>query len=100
MGGGGNILEVKFLPGNTIFPGMLFQTSYQTWECFNIPKHSRKIKRFPHIKSPLKVYGIDFGWGRSRKVYATFVDRVGAFSLFEFRNTDGGVEIAQELESF
>ena len=57
MGGGGNVLRVKFLPRNAIFPGMSLQTSYQTWECYNI---LGKIKRFQHTKRPLGVYYLSF----------------------------------------
>ncbi|CAL0321717.1 unnamed protein product [Lupinus luteus] len=63
-----------------------------------------------------EVYGIDFGWGKPKKVDVTSIDKTGAFSLSESKNFDGGVEIGlalnkvemeafvavfhQELESF
>ncbi|WJX65749.1 hypothetical protein P8452_50375 [Trifolium repens] len=52
-----------------------------------------------------EVYGIDFGFGKPKKVDMTSTDKTGAFSLSESRNNDGGVEIGlalnkQEMEAF
>ncbi|KAE9590320.1 hypothetical protein Lal_00028073 [Lupinus albus] len=44
-----------------------------------------------------EVYGIDFGWGRPKKVDVTSIDKTGAFSLSESKNNDGGVEIGLAL---
>ncbi|TKY50178.1 Phenolic glucoside malonyltransferase 2 [Spatholobus suberectus] len=44
-----------------------------------------------------EVYGVDFGWGRPRKVDVTSVDKTGAFSLAESRDLSGGIEIALAL---
>lgn len=52
-----------------------------------------------------EVYGVDFGWGRPKKVDITSIDKTGAFSLSESRNDNGGIEIGlvlnkQEMEAF
>ncbi|KAE9612615.1 hypothetical protein Lal_00006019 [Lupinus albus] len=52
-----------------------------------------------------EVYGIDFGWGRPKKVDVSSIDRTGAFSLSESKKNDGGVEIGlalkkDEMEAF
>ncbi|PON46197.1 Transferase [Parasponia andersonii] len=52
-----------------------------------------------------EVYGIDFGWGRPRKVEMTSVDRTGAICISDSRNGNGGVEIGlvlklHEMEAF
>ncbi|OIW06537.1 hypothetical protein TanjilG_29958 [Lupinus angustifolius] len=44
-----------------------------------------------------EVYGIDFGWGRPKKVDVTSIDKTGAFSLSESKNNDGGVEVGLAL---
>ncbi|XP_057416708.1 malonyl-CoA:anthocyanidin 5-O-glucoside-6''-O-malonyltransferase-like [Lotus japonicus] len=44
-----------------------------------------------------EVYGIDFGWGRPKKVDITSIDRTGAFSLSESKNNNGGIEIGLVL---
>ncbi|XP_021910794.1 malonyl-CoA:anthocyanidin 5-O-glucoside-6''-O-malonyltransferase-like [Carica papaya] len=51
-------------------------------------------------------YGIDFGWGRPKKVEIASIDGTGAFSLMESRDGNGGVEIGvsmrtrEEMENF
>ncbi|XP_027359493.1 phenolic glucoside malonyltransferase 1-like [Abrus precatorius] len=52
-----------------------------------------------------EVYGIDFGWGRPKKVDMTSIGKTGAFCLSESRNENGGIEIGlvlnkQEMEVF
>ncbi|OIW12344.1 hypothetical protein TanjilG_32460 [Lupinus angustifolius] len=44
-----------------------------------------------------EVYGIDFGWGRPKKVDVSSIDKTGAFSLSESKKNDGGVEIGLAL---
>ncbi|MED6218450.1 hypothetical protein PIB30_026673 [Stylosanthes scabra] len=44
------------------------------------------------------VYGVDFGYGRPKKVDVPSVDRTKAFALSESRDGDGGVEIALTLK--
>ncbi|XLU75894.1 hypothetical protein S245_034947, partial [Arachis hypogaea] len=44
------------------------------------------------------VYGVDFGYGRPKKVDVASVDKTGAFALSESRDGDGGVEIALALK--
>ncbi|KAK7316293.1 hypothetical protein VNO77_35221 [Canavalia gladiata] len=44
-----------------------------------------------------EVYGIDFGWGRPKKVDITSIDKTGAFSLAESRDNNGGIEIGLAL---
>jgi isoflavone 7-O-glucoside-6''-O-malonyltransferase len=64
------------------------------------------IKLYSIAGSPrFGVYGIDFGFGKPKKVDMISIDRTGAFSLSESRNNDGGVEIGlalnkQEMEAF
>ncbi|PKU67340.1 Malonyl-coenzyme A:anthocyanin 3-O-glucoside-6''-O-malonyltransferase [Dendrobium catenatum] len=53
----------------------------------------------------LGIYGVDFGWGRPRKVELVSVERTGAMSLAESREVEGGLEIgialpANEMEDF
>ncbi|KAH0451593.1 hypothetical protein IEQ34_018892 [Dendrobium chrysotoxum] len=53
----------------------------------------------------LGIYGVDFGWGRPRKVELVSVERTGAISLAESREVEGGLEIgialpANEMEDF
>nr|KYP52545.1 Anthocyanin 5-aromatic acyltransferase [Cajanus cajan] len=43
-----------------------------------------------------EVYGIDFGFGRPKKVDVTSIDKTGAFSLSECRD-QGGIEIGLAL---
>ncbi|MED6162399.1 hypothetical protein PIB30_070100 [Stylosanthes scabra] len=43
------------------------------------------------------VYGVDFGYGRPKKVDVPSVDRIRAFALSESRDGGGGVEIALTL---
>ncbi|XP_021910803.1 malonyl-CoA:anthocyanidin 5-O-glucoside-6''-O-malonyltransferase-like [Carica papaya] len=51
-------------------------------------------------------YGIDFGWGKPKKVEIASIDGTGAFSLMESRDGNGGVEIGvsmrtrEEMENF
>ncbi|CAL9176288.1 phenolic glucoside malonyltransferase 1-like [Musa acuminata AAA Group] len=44
-----------------------------------------------------RVYDLDFGWGRPKKVEVTSIVRSGAMSLAESRDEDGGVEIGMGL---
>ncbi|CAJ1947120.1 unnamed protein product [Sphenostylis stenocarpa] len=44
-----------------------------------------------------EVYGVDFGWGRPRRVDVPSVDKTGAFSLSESRDDGGGIEIGLAL---
>lgn len=53
----------------------------------------------------LGVYGVDFGWGRPRKVELVSVERTGAMSLAESGEVEGGIEVgialpANEIEEF
>ena len=43
------------------------------------------------------VYGVDFGWGRPRKVEMTSIDKTGAFCLSESKRGNGGVEVSLVL---
>jgi isoflavone 7-O-glucoside-6''-O-malonyltransferase len=67
---------------------------------------NESIKIYTIAGSPrFEVYGIDFGFGKPKKVDMTSTDKTGAFSLSESRNNDGGVEIGlalskQEMEAF
>ncbi|WJX70688.1 hypothetical protein P8452_54767 [Trifolium repens] len=67
---------------------------------------NESIKIYTIAGSPrFEVYGIDFGFGKPKKVDITSTDKTGAFSLGESRNNDGGVEIGltlnkQEMEAF
>ncbi|XP_057447714.1 phenolic glucoside malonyltransferase 1-like [Lotus japonicus] len=55
-------------------------------------------KMFSTAGSPrFEVYGVDFGWGRPKKVDVTSVDRTGAFSLSDSRDIHGGIEIGLAL---
>ncbi|KAG6477787.1 phenolic glucoside malonyltransferase 1-like [Zingiber officinale] len=40
-----------------------------------------------------KVYNLDFGWGRPKKVEITSIGKTGAISVAESRQEEGGVEI-------
>ncbi|KAJ4707290.1 Phenolic glucoside malonyltransferase [Melia azedarach] len=44
------------------------------------------------------VYGMDFGWGRPKKVEIVSIDGTGAFSMAESRDGGGGVEVGVVLE--
>lgn len=44
-----------------------------------------------------EVYGVDFGWGRPKKVDVTSIDKTGAFSLAESRESSGGIEVGLAL---
>lgn len=44
-----------------------------------------------------RVYDVDFGWGRPRKVEITSIARTGAISVAESREEEGGVEIGVAL---
>ncbi|GMN42095.1 hypothetical protein TIFTF001_011317 [Ficus carica] len=44
------------------------------------------------------VYGVDFGWGKPRKVEIVSVDRTGAIFMAESRDGSGGVEIGLALK--
>ncbi|WJX65747.1 hypothetical protein P8452_50373 [Trifolium repens] len=67
---------------------------------------NESIKIYSIAGSPrFEVYGIDFGFGKPKKVDMTSTDKTGAFSLSESRNNEGGVEIGlalnkQEMEAF
>lgn len=43
-------------------------------------------------------YGMDFGWGRPKKVDITTVHKTKATSMVESRNGSGGVEIGMVLK--
>ncbi|KAL9323561.1 hypothetical protein ACSQ67_008418 [Phaseolus vulgaris] len=66
----------------------------------------RETRFFSTAGSPLfEVYGIDFGWGRPKKVDMISTDKTGAFSLSESRDISGGIEIGlvlskAEMEDF
>ncbi|KAK8951227.1 hypothetical protein KSP39_PZI004781 [Platanthera zijinensis] len=45
----------------------------------------------------LGIYGVDFGWGRPRKVELVSVEKTGAMSLAESREADGGIEVGIAL---
>lgn len=63
-------------------------------------------KLFSIAGSPrFEVYGVDFGWGKPKKVDVTSIDKTGAFSLSESKNIDGGIEVGlalnkEEMEVF
>ena len=44
------------------------------------------------------VYGVDFGWGKPRKVEIVSADRTGAISMVESRDGSGGIEISLALK--
>ncbi|XP_057447715.1 phenolic glucoside malonyltransferase 1-like [Lotus japonicus] len=57
-----------------------------------------RYKLFSITGSPrFDVYGVDFGWGRPKKVDMPSADRAGSFSLSASRDHDGGVEIGFAL---
>ncbi|XP_045813002.1 phenolic glucoside malonyltransferase 1-like [Trifolium pratense] len=66
----------------------------------------KSIKIYAIAGSPrFEVYGIDFGFGKPKKVDLTSTDKTGAFSISESKNNDGGVEIGlalnkQQMEEF
>ncbi|PNX84592.1 malonyl-CoA isoflavone 7-O-glucoside malonyltransferase, partial [Trifolium pratense] len=72
----------------------------------NMFNGNKSIKIYSIAGSPrFEVYGIDFGFGKPKKVDLTSTDKTGAFSISESRNNDGGVEIGlalnkQEMEAF
>ncbi|KAI4352454.1 hypothetical protein L6164_006704 [Bauhinia variegata] len=45
-----------------------------------------------------EVYGIDFGWGRPKKVDITSIDKTGAFSLAESKHGNGAIELGLVLD--
>ncbi|KAM7279359.1 hypothetical protein ACFE04_006493 [Oxalis oulophora] len=54
----------------------------------------------------LEFYGVDFGWGRPRKVDVVSIDKGNSFSMVESRDQSGGIEIGfvmksqEELQTF
>jgi len=69
-------------------------------------KRDETYKLFSIAGSPrFEVYSFDFGWGKPKKVDVTSIDKTGAFSLSENKNSDGGIEIGltlnkQQMEVF
>ncbi|KAI8028700.1 Phenolic glucoside malonyltransferase 2 [Camellia lanceoleosa] len=61
---------------------------------------------FSIASSPrFELYKTDFGWGKPKKVEMTSIDKNGAFSLFDSRDGNGGLEIGimlkkQEIKAF
>lgn len=45
----------------------------------------------------LRVYDVDFGWGRPMKVEMISIERTGAMSLAERRDGDDGLEVGLAL---
>ncbi|CAK9173757.1 unnamed protein product [Ilex paraguariensis] len=45
----------------------------------------------------LGFYGVDFGWGRPKKIEIISIDVNGAFSVMESRDSEGGVEVGVSL---
>ncbi|KAI4352453.1 hypothetical protein L6164_006703 [Bauhinia variegata] len=43
------------------------------------------------------LYGIDFGWGRAKKVEISSIDKTGAFSLADSKNGNGAIELGLVL---
>ncbi|XP_071722837.1 phenolic glucoside malonyltransferase 1-like [Rutidosis leptorrhynchoides] len=54
----------------------------------------------------LGIYGVDFGWGRPKKVDIVSIDKSTSFSMAESRDQSGGIEIGlvmktqEELQAF
>ncbi|XP_071722838.1 phenolic glucoside malonyltransferase 1-like [Rutidosis leptorrhynchoides] len=54
----------------------------------------------------LEIYGVDFGWGKPKKVDIVSIDKAGSFSMTESRDQIGGIEIGlvmktqEELQAF
>ncbi|XP_004507303.1 phenolic glucoside malonyltransferase 1-like [Cicer arietinum] len=69
-------------------------------------KGSESTKIYSIAGSPrFEVYGIDFGFGKPKKVDMTSIDKTRAFSLSESRNGNGGIEISlalnkEDMEAF
>ncbi|GLU10948.1 hypothetical protein SLE2022_277230 [Rubroshorea leprosula] len=62
-------------------------------------KESGSMQMITVAGSPrFHVYGLNFGWGKPRKVEIVSVDRTGAISLAESGDGSGGVEIGLALE--
>ncbi|KAM7278828.1 hypothetical protein ACFE04_005962 [Oxalis oulophora] len=47
----------------------------------------------------LEVYGVDFGWGRPRKVDIVYIDQANSFSIAESRDKSGGIEIGLVMKN-
>ncbi|PKA66439.1 Malonyl-coenzyme A:anthocyanin 3-O-glucoside-6''-O-malonyltransferase [Apostasia shenzhenica] len=45
----------------------------------------------------LGIYGVDFGWGRARKVELVSIERTSAVALAESREEEGGMEVGMAL---
>ncbi|XP_004507302.1 phenolic glucoside malonyltransferase 1-like [Cicer arietinum] len=61
---------------------------------------SESTKIYSIAGSPrFEVYGIDFGFGKPKKVDMTSIDKTGAFSLSERNDDNGGIEIGLALSN-
>ncbi|RWW14602.1 hypothetical protein GW17_00021614 [Ensete ventricosum] len=58
-----------------------------------VPQQPLSVAGSPRFR----VYDLDFGWGRPKKVVITSIMRSGAMSLAESREEEGGVEIGLVL---
>ena len=63
----------------------------------NMNTFTQERKFFTTGSPRFEVYGIDFGWGRPKKVDMPLTDVTGTFSLSESRSNDGGIEMGLTL---
>ncbi|EXB38113.1 Agmatine coumaroyltransferase [Morus notabilis] len=57
------------------------------------------IRGFSVAGSPrFGVYGVDFGWGKPKKVEVVSIDRTAAISMAESRDGNGGIEVGVVLK--
>ncbi|KDP27252.1 hypothetical protein JCGZ_19951 [Jatropha curcas] len=65
------------------------------------PMELSKLEAIGVAGSPkFKLYDIDFGWGRPKKVEIVSIDRSGVISMVESKDESGGVEIGLVLQKY